>query len=445
MSNKNYILNLLNMEDKNINFSENFIENRKINNKRVIVVIGYLQNNFDNCPVCGSVNNNTIIKNGTKKSLIKIPKISELESYLELKKQKYKCKNCNKIFVSKTTIVNYRCHISNNTKYAIINYAKEMVTNLFISKQLNISNMTVQRTIDTIYNTDKLYKNYLPEAICIDEFTAFKKIMAFNICDAKTGKTIDLELDRTITNLEKYFSYYSLTARKKVKFVVMDMYKPYIGLINKMFPNTKIIIDRFHIVQLLTRSLNKTRIRVMKKDKLNYRKFKRYKNLLFKPRQELNFSYWNKYLFFKNLMTEVDAVDYLLKQNKELEKTYNAYQSLLYAIQRNDYELLEKIIKEENEEISDYMQTSIKTLREFKEYIKNTLEQPYSNGVMERNNNTCKLIKRIAFGYRNFKNFKAKILIITNIFRKKKGVLSLLNVYEPNIFNFLWVEKNYGI
>ena len=39
---------------------------------------------------------------------------------------------------------------------------------------------------------------------------------------------------------------------------------------------------------------------------------------------------------------------------------------------------------------------------------------------MERNNNTCKLIKRISFGFRNFRNMKSRIMIITNIFRKEK-------------------------
>ena len=39
---------------------------------------------------------------------------------------------------------------------------------------------------------------------------------------------------------------------------------------------------------------------------------------------------------------------------------------------------------------------------------------------MERNNNTCKLIKRISFGFRNFINMKSRIMIITNIFRKAK-------------------------
>ena len=84
------------MEDKNVIFSEIFVENRKINNKRVNILKGYLKNDYEYCPCCGCINENTIVKNGCKTSLIKIPKISELESYLKLRKQRYKCKNCKK-------------------------------------------------------------------------------------------------------------------------------------------------------------------------------------------------------------------------------------------------------------------------------------------------------------------------------------------------------------
>ena len=66
------------------------------------------------------------------------------------------------------------------------------------------------------------------------------------------------------------------------------------------------------------------------------------------------------------------------------------------------------------------MKTSLNTLKQFSPYIQNTLELSYSNGVIERNNNTCKLIKRIAFGFRNFNNFKARIMIMTNLFRANK-------------------------
>ena len=208
----------------------------------------------------------------------------------------------------------------------------------------------------------------------------------------------------------------------------MDMYKPYIKLVQENFPNANIIIDMFHIVQLISRSLNKTRVQVMKKDKVNYRKMKRYGKLLLKARLELDCSKWRKFLCFKNLMTEVDVVDYILNQNEELKNTYDLYQNLLYALQRKDYKLFKEMIDKEYSGISTYMQTSLNTLNEFSPYIKNTTEQPYSNGIMERNNNTCKLIKRIGFGYRNFDNFKARILIITNLFRsEKKNAENLLS------------------
>ena len=85
MSINNCILKTLNMEDQNITFKDFFVEEREINGKRSLVYLGYLKNDFEYCPKCGCINEFTIVKNGTKSSLIKIPKISELNSYLELK------------------------------------------------------------------------------------------------------------------------------------------------------------------------------------------------------------------------------------------------------------------------------------------------------------------------------------------------------------------------
>ena len=420
MSLSNSITKLLNMEDHNLIFSENFIEERKIKGKRCIVILGYLKNDFDFCPKCGCINDNSIIKKGIDKCLIKINKISEVTSYLELNKQIYKCKNCNKKFTSQSNIIDYRCSISNNVKLAVLNCAKEMMSKSLIARLYNISDNTVQSIFDTIYYSDTVYKDFLPKAICIDEFTFKKKTYAFNICNAKNGKTIDLVLDRTINNLDKYFSHYTEKARKRVKFVVMDMYSPYIDLIKKWFPNAKIIIDLFHIVQLLTKNLNKTRINVMKENKEDRNKFKNYWRFILKSRFDLDVGSWKKFKCFKNMMTEIDVVDYLLKKDKFFEKSYDLYQDILYYLQHRDYDGFNKVINEEYKDISKYMKTTLNTLRKYSKYIKNTLEYSYSNGVMERNNNTCKLIKRISFGFRNFRNMKSRVMIITNIFRKNK-------------------------
>ena len=408
------------MKDLNLNFNENFIEERQIKGKRCLVFLGYLKNDFEFCPLCGCINENTIIKKGTRKSLIKINKHAELTSYLNLTKQRYKCKNCNRKFYATTNEVDYRCHISKQVKLAVLNLAKETISKCLIAKLNNVSDNTVQSVFDTVFYNDTVYKDFLPNAICIDEFTFKKKTYAFNICNAKSGKTIDLVLDRTTNNLDKYFSHYTEKARKMVKFVVMDMYSPYIDLIKKWFPNARIIIDLFHIVQLLTKSLNKTRINVMNENKEDRNKYKNYWRFILKSRFDLNASSWSKFRCFKSLMTEIDVVDYLLSKDKIFENSYDLYQDILYHLQHRDYKGFSQVINQKYKDISKQLQTTLNTLRKYSKYIKNTLEYSYSNGVMERNNNTCKLIKRISFGFRNFRNMKSRIMIITNIFRKEK-------------------------
>ena len=189
-----------------------------------------------------------------------------------------------------------------------------------------------------------------------------------------------------------------------------------------MFPNAKIIIDKFHLTQLISRSLNKTRIRVMNKDKKNHRKLKRYWRLILKDRDELDFSKWKKYTCFNSLMTQVDVVNYLINTNEELKQTYLIYQEILYSFKKKDFKKLKQTLSNTNSNISNYMKTSIKTLLELLPYIKNTFENEYHNGFIEGNNNFIKVIKRIAFGFRLFRRFKVRIMICKGLIKIKKTV-----------------------
>lgn len=69
-------------------------------------------------------NNNSIIKYGFKNTLIKLPIISNYNTYIKLKKQRFLCKECGKTFTAKTSLVNKHCFISNQTKLAVANEAK---------------------------------------------------------------------------------------------------------------------------------------------------------------------------------------------------------------------------------------------------------------------------------------------------------------------------------
>ena len=426
MSQEYSILNLLNIEDKNIKLSENFYKTEKYDNVNYKIVGATLSYEPTFCPRCGCVydKKQKYEKNGFKTSDILMLDICNHGFILRLKKQRFLCHCCNKKFFATTKLVNDGCFISNQVKYAIALELKNKISEVDIARRYRVSPNTVERIIDSYYDNQKLYKHYLPEVLSFDEFKSVKSAdgaMSFHMCDASTGKTIDIVEDRRLISLMKYFSYYTHKARSKVKLIVVDMYLPYISLIKKMFPNANIIIDRFHLVNLISTSLNKTRINVMKSDKKNYNKLKRYWKLILKQQDELDNNKWKKWRCFDNLMTQSDVVNYMINTNIQLKETYVVYQKILYALKNNQYNQLEAILNIKYDKISSYMKTSIKTLKEYLPYIKNTLFNPYHNGFVEGNNNFIKVLKRIAFGFRSFRRFKARIMICKNLLHIKKA------------------------
>ncbi|HEL0618625.1 TPA: transposase, partial [Streptococcus equi subsp. zooepidemicus] len=68
-------------------------------------------------------------------------------------------------------------------------------------------------------------------------------------------------------------------------------------------------------------------------------------------------------------------------------------------------------------------QTVFKTFLKDRDKIENALDLPYSNAKLEATNNLIKVIKRNAFGFRNFENFKRRILIAINMKKEKTNLV----------------------
>ncbi len=422
MSHSNFILSLLNLKDKNIFFDNNFYSEGTVNNVTVKFFHGTLTYTPKACYSCGHVFDGKIIKYGFKTSTIKIPNVSGFNTYLKLKKQRYFCKHCNSTFTLETSVVNRNCFISNNTKLAIALNAKDKISEKDIAKNHNVSHSTVNRVIDSFYEYYKPTFNYLPKHLCFDEFKSVKSAagaMSFIFCDAESGKIIDIVENRRLHVLKDYFLQYSKAARFSVKTIVIDMYSPYISLIKMVFPKAKIIIDKFHILQLFSRALNKTRIKVMNMDKKNYNKLKKYWKLLLKDNASIDFVNYRYHRSFKNQMREIDIINYLLDLDPELRASYELYHNVRFCIKNKDLDLLIRILNDNTHKVSDYMRTSIKTIKKYIAYVGNALKYDFNNGVLEGINNKIKVIKRIAFGYKCFYHFKNRILIAQNMVRLK--------------------------
>lgn len=72
---------------------------------------------------------------------------------------------------------------------------------------------------------------------------------ALVIQDFYTGNPIDLLSSRRTNSTEPYFMNISLSERANVKYLISNMYNPYIQWGGKFFPNAVPVVDSFHIIQ----------------------------------------------------------------------------------------------------------------------------------------------------------------------------------------------------
>ena len=79
---------------------------------------------------------------------------------------------------------------------------------------------------------------------------------------------------RTQTVIRNNFLRYHRAVRCQVKIITMDMFSPYYDLVKQLFPNAKIVLDCFHIVQHLSHAMSCVRVQIMNQFD---RKFNEYK------------------------------------------------------------------------------------------------------------------------------------------------------------------------
>ena len=107
----------------------------------------------------------------------------------------------------------------------------------------------------------------------------------------------------------------------------------------------------------------------------------------------------------------------IMNQFEQKSHEYKAIKRYRKLIQQDSRKLSDKrfyrptfhmhLTNEDNiKQVHPLFQTVFKTFLKDKEKIVNALQLSYSNAKLEATNNLIKLIKRNAFGFRNFENFK---------------------------------------
>ena len=386
--------NLLNLKDLIIKSVKNF--------ENSVEVYAELPISEQVCPCCGS--STSKIHDHYTQPIKDIP-IQFKPTTIFLKKTRYECKNCGKSFYPTNDFVTKYKRKSKRLISYIVNQLRNNIAASNIAKNLNIDAGFISKMLPYLSVTNST----LPRVLCIDEFKGNSGNFKYQVAllDGETHKIVDIIECRHKHFLCSYFKKFPKEQLDNVKYLVSDLWETYKDIGMTYFRKAKIVADHFHFARYACDAVNKIRIEVQNK---------------LPKKERIYFKHSRKLLLSRACKLKTD------EQKDELTYILINYSEKLRIAYKEKEELLDIIHSEQQSEIKisrlsvwvkRNLESDIAELKEVaKTYhhwyteIKNSLEVPYSNGPTEGFNNKIKVLKRVSFGFRNFKHLKARILLL---------------------------------
>lgn len=244
------ITDLLDLEDSNIVITDTIIDGQT---KTLVIETPV---SLHSCTLCGF----KMHSRGIRKRKISHPILQDgYELILILKQRRWRCSNpdCNYTVNEEFRFVDKRRRSTNATDMLIVFAFRDLsVSAADIARRFNTSDTHVLDVFDRYVRLDRLP---LSDIISVDEVytdMASDSKYALVIQDFYTGDTIDLLRSRRSNVTEPYFASIPIDERKGVRYLLSDMYNPYITFVDKYFPNAVPVVDSFHVVQWIIHSID---------------------------------------------------------------------------------------------------------------------------------------------------------------------------------------------
>jgi len=242
-----------------------------------------------------------------------------------------------------------------------------------------------------------------PRILGIDEhFFTRKKGYATTLVDLRNNKVFDVVLGRSEKSLSAYFK--RLKGKEEVRFIIMDLSDTYRSIVRKWFPNAQIVSDRFHVVRLINHHFLKTWQLL---DPVG-RKSRGLLSLMRRHEWNMSFEQRLKLEEYFRLNPAIGAI-YRFKQ--ELMPLM-LYRCLDKQSVRSKLPRLLWMIQELQDSPFEPMKTLGKTLEAWIEEIGRMWRLRKTNSITEGLHNKMEMISRRAFGFRNFENYRLRVLAL---------------------------------
>lgn len=238
------------------------------------------------CTLCGSVAN--LSRFGTKKQRFMDTTMYGKRVGVILTRQRYKCKECGGAFYEPlpADLDEHRMLTKRAVKYIATNAVSRPFT--AIAEEIGVDEKTIRSIFaDHIHAADAAHKDQLitPGYMGIDEIYIIGKPRAV-ITNIQEHTVVDILEDRKELTIRQFLE--GLRNKETVKYVAIDMWRPYKRAVNDTLPHAQVVVDKFHVVRLANDALEKVRKSFRKTlEPKQRRQLKNDRFLMLKRRQDI--------------------------------------------------------------------------------------------------------------------------------------------------------------
>ncbi len=227
---------------------------------------------------------------------------------------------------------------------------------------------------------------------------------ALVLSDLDQGRVLTVLPERTKEALEAYLATWTVEQRAAITDVALDLWEPYHLAVQACLPNAQITADRFHVMKNLNDRVTEARRTIQRSaPEAEKAHLKGCRWLLVKNADALTNEEQAK-------LEAMFAVSPSLQRLHELKETFRTVFETAPDRATAADQLAAWIGEVEQSDLGK-LTKFVTTLRNWWEVILNYFQDRLSSGMVEGLNNKLKLIKRLAYGYRNFEHFRLRVLV----------------------------------
>jgi len=367
--------------------------NTNIESDRITFLLRYLKET-EVCHFCGSKH---ISAHKVRKVSVRDLELLDKKTILELERHQYYCNECRKYFTELSNDIDFQRGMTERYKNRIFEKIKNS-TITHVAKEEGLTYDQVKGILESKFNrNNNLDRNI--KKISIDEFSHRKGQGNFAtvICDLETAQLIEVIDSHQQDEIIKVLLEWTLEVREAITEVSVDMWGGFTKVIQTVFPNARIVYDRFHVMKILNEELNK--IRKQCNPALKNLKIKHIRSLILRNGADLNDE-------------EKKLLEIILKSSKRLRNSYQLKEDFRQIYETDQEPEVAKVrLKEWLVKASKFYSQVITTIKDHFDGICNYFYNRTTSGKMEGINNKIKVIKRQAYGFTNFDHLRMRLLI----------------------------------